>query len=241
MPKVGKSDLYEDLKREILTMELAPDQDLDEVELSLRYGISRTPVREVFHRLEGKGFIEIRANRGARVAPMDYVTVRNFFLAAPMIYAAIGRLAAQNRREVQIKELAEVQASFRAAGDVGDVGRMVMSNNRFHELIGEMSGNVYLCASLGRLLIDHARIGHLFFRPPDPEVRKRFEVSADHHDGFIAAIRDRDEDTVVNLSFEHWELSRVHMEMFIVPEAMREDERTGPVSGERKERGRAEV
>ena len=42
---------------------------------------------------------------------------------------------------------------------------MVLENNRFHEIMGEMSGNVYLQPSLGRLLIDHARIGHTFFRP----------------------------------------------------------------------------
>ena len=31
-------------------------------------------------------------NRGAQVAPMSHKTLRNFFVAAPMIYAAIARL-----------------------------------------------------------------------------------------------------------------------------------------------------
>ncbi|TIR55534.1 MAG: GntR family transcriptional regulator, partial [Mesorhizobium sp.] len=65
--KGSKGSLYDDLKRRILTMELDPDEDLDEVALSERYGLSRTPVREIFRRLEGEGYIEIRANRGARV------------------------------------------------------------------------------------------------------------------------------------------------------------------------------
>lgn len=41
--KSGKNGLYEDIKHQILTMELDPDQDLDEVSLGLRYGLSRTP------------------------------------------------------------------------------------------------------------------------------------------------------------------------------------------------------
>ncbi|WP_374828269.1 GntR family transcriptional regulator, partial [Brucella lupini] len=49
--KGGKSELYDDLKRQILTMELDPDEDLDEASLSEKYGLSRTPVREVFRRL----------------------------------------------------------------------------------------------------------------------------------------------------------------------------------------------
>lgn len=52
--KSRKSSLYDDLKRQILTMELDPDADLDEVALSERYGLSRTPVREIFRRLAGK-------------------------------------------------------------------------------------------------------------------------------------------------------------------------------------------
>ncbi len=39
--KSGKNGLYDDLKRQILTMELDPDQDLDEVSLSERYGLSQ--------------------------------------------------------------------------------------------------------------------------------------------------------------------------------------------------------
>jgi DNA-binding GntR family transcriptional regulator len=93
--KGSKSALYEDLKRQILTMELDPDEALGEVVISERYGLSRTPVREVFRRLAGEGYIDIRENRGARVIPMNYATLRNFFLVAPMIYAAIGRLAVQ--------------------------------------------------------------------------------------------------------------------------------------------------
>lgn len=222
-------------------MDLAPDQDLDEVHFSSRYSISRTPVREIFNRLAGEGFIDMRVNRGARVAPMDYSTIRNFFLAAPMIYAAIGRLAVQNRREGQISELAAAQRRFREAGTKRNVASMVVSNNRFHEIMGEMSENVYLCASLNRLLIDHARIAHRFYQPPDPDVTRRFSVSAEHHDGFIAAIDDRDEDAVVDLVFKHWELSRVHMEMFIAPRAMKADAIVGERAIEREKRGRLEV
>jgi len=96
--KGGKDGLYEDLKRQILTMELDPDTDLDEAALCERYGLSRTPVRETFRRLAGEGYVEIRENRGTRVSPMTHATLRQFFLVAPMVYAAIGRLAVQNFR-----------------------------------------------------------------------------------------------------------------------------------------------
>jgi DNA-binding GntR family transcriptional regulator len=221
--KGGKSDLYEDLKRQILTMELEPDQDLDEASLSESYGLSRTPVREIFRRLEGEGFIDIRPNRGARVAPMNHQTLRQFFLVAPMIYAAIGRLAVQNFRPKQLDDLKSTQERFRKATRSADPLAMVLENNRFHEIFGEMSANPYLQPSLGRLLIDHARIGHTFFRPRSDDMQQRLRLAVEHHDSFIEAIARHDEDAVVHLVFEHWELSRENMEMFVAPQGMKAD------------------
>ncbi|MEI9430151.1 GntR family transcriptional regulator [Mesorhizobium sp. Cs1299R1N3] len=225
--KGSKGSLYDDLKRRILTMELDPDEDLDEVALSERYGLSRTPVREIFRRLEGEGYIEIRANRGARVVPMNHSTLRQFFLVAPMVYAAIGRLAVQNFKPSQMSDLKDTQERFRTASKSGDALSMVVENNRFHEIIGEMSANAYLQPSLGRLLIDHARIGHTFFRPRNNDMRKRLQTAVEHHDGFISAIDAHDEDAVVDLVFEHWELSRENMEMFIAPQGMKADALVG--------------
>lgn len=234
--KSGKSSLYDDLKRQILTMELDPDADLDEVELSERYGLSRTPVREIFRRLAGEGYVDIRENRGARVAPMNHATLRDFFLVAPLIYAAIGRLAVQNFKPKQLADLQDTQERFRAASEARDPLAMVIENNRFHEIIGDMSGNVYLRPSLNRLLIDHARIGHTFFRPDTDDMERRLALSVEHHDGFIAAIADRDEDTVVDLVFEHWELSRENMEMFIAPHGLKADAPLGDPRGSHMEK-----
>jgi DNA-binding GntR family transcriptional regulator len=187
----GKNDLYEDLKNQILTMELDPDQVLDELGLSERYGLSRTPVREVFRRLAGEGYLDIQENRGARVAPMNHSTLRNFFLVAPMVYAAIGRLAVHNYKPGQLRDLRATQERFRRASAEHDARSMVVANNRFHEIMGQMSGNPYLEPSLGRLLIDHARIGHTFFRPrnsdgappgPGRGAPRQFIEAFDRHD-----------------------------------------------------------
>jgi DNA-binding GntR family transcriptional regulator len=55
----------------------------------------------------------------------------------------------------------------------------------------------------------------------------RLKLAVEHHDGFIAAITAHDEDAVVDLVFEHWELSRENMEMFIAPEGLKADALVG--------------
>ena len=67
-----KEALYQDLKREILTLRLAPGSDLDEARLAERYGLSRTPLREVLRSMAGEGYLELRENRGARVSAMSH-------------------------------------------------------------------------------------------------------------------------------------------------------------------------
>ena len=223
--RTGKTALYEDLKRLILTMELDPDELLDEASLTAQYGLSRTPVREVFQRLAGEGYLEIVEKRGVRVIPMSHATLRNFFLVAPMIYAATGRLAAQHYKPAQLKGLKETQKRFRKAVQSHDVEALALENNRFHEIMGEMAANPYLQPSLGRLLIDHCRIGHTFFRPRNDDMERRLQLAADHHDAFIVALEAHDEQAVVDLVFEHWELSRENMEIFIAPQGLKADER----------------
>jgi len=215
----NKERFYRDLKRRILTLDLPPGSDMDEVALSKEYQISRTPLRDVLRSLAGEGYLVIRNNRGARVSSMDQKALRDFFLVAPMIYAAVSRLAAQNSKPEQIKRLEEIQKKFLAAVDEDNVEEKVYYNDQFHSVIGEMADNVFLQPSLRRLLIDHARIAQTFYRPANAELINDLKIAVRHHDAMIEAFRNRDEEAAARLSSEHWELSRKQIENFVTPES----------------------
>jgi len=218
--KDRKQALQSHLKTSILTMQLRPGADLDEVALSDTFGLSRTPLREVFRELAGEGFLQLHAGRGARVAEMSHTTLRDFFLAAPMIYSAVLRLAAQNAQPQQIESLRSAQDAFKSALRLGDAAQRALANNRFHEITGEMAGNVYLIPSFNRLLIDHARIGMTFYRPQNNKMADNLSTASDHHDAIIAAIAAGDEDAAAQLAHDHWQLSRGQIEMFVMPTAL---------------------
>ena len=91
-----KDALYDHIKVSVLTLALQPSSDLDEASFLERFGLSRTPLREVFRALAGDGYLDVRKNRGVRVSEMSHTSLREFFLAAPMIYGAILRLLATN-------------------------------------------------------------------------------------------------------------------------------------------------
>lgn len=220
MPDTSKSRkiaLYETLKKSILTLELRPGDDLDESSLSDQFGLSRTPLREVFLQLAGEGYAEVHPNRGCRVSEMSPTSLRNFFLAAPMMYGAILKLAALNARPLQIAALKSAQLDFRRALSAGNAADRTLANNQFHKITGEMAHNAYLEPSFNRLLIDHARIGMTFYQPNSPQMVENLALASDHHDAIIAAIEAKDDSTAAALAVEHWNLSRDQIEMFVMP------------------------
>lgn len=215
-----KSDAYSDLKRKVLALTLAPGEALDEVAIAAAYGLSRTPLRDVYQRLAGEGYIEIQANKGASVSSMDLATMRNFFQSAPMIYAAIARLAAEQATAEQITGLKKIQLSFERAVKRSDASNMSIYNHQFHEHVGDMAHSPYLKPSLCRLLIDHTRMSHRFYRVSGEESRTRINQSSDQHAQMIEAIEKHEPARCVELTVEHWELSRSDLHKYGLPDAL---------------------
>ncbi len=228
MIPVKKEDCRAELIQRILTLEIAPGSMLDESELSEEFGLSRTPLREVYQSLAGDGYLSLLRNRGAKVSSMDIESMRGFFQTAPMVYSAIGRLATENANSDQIAELKNTQYRFRKSCEEGETRDMAIHNHRFHEIIGEMADSVYLAPSLRRLLIDHTRMSQMFYKPANSKERLLVWDACDQHDSMIVAIEESNAEEMVSLTLEHWELSRNRIEKFSRPDPLEFDlERAG--------------
>lgn len=218
-----KSRAFETLKQRVLTLDLTPGSTLDETRLAEQYGLSRTPLREVLQRLAGEGYLSLENNRGATVSSMDMITMRSFFQSAPMIYAAIARLATEQATPKQILALKKTQSKFRQAVSANAVGDMVIHNHRFHEITGEMAATKYLSPSLGRLLIDHTRMSHRFYATEHDTSRQRVIEACEQHDAMIDSIENREAAKTVELTLQHWELSRSDMGKYVTPDPLPND------------------
>jgi DNA-binding FadR family transcriptional regulator len=67
--------LYADLHADIITGRLRPGASLSETRVAEHYGISRTPVREVFRRLAEDGFLRVVPQVATYVAPINLAAV----------------------------------------------------------------------------------------------------------------------------------------------------------------------
>ena len=164
--------------------------------------------------------MRLEQNRGAKVVSMDLGVMRIFFQTVPLIYATISRLAAENRRSEQIGPLKETQQAFRRATQEGDAGKSALLNHEFHAQIGEMAHNPYLLPSLKRMQIDHTRLSQTFYRPDSEDERQRVAKACEQHDALIVAIEKQEPALAVDLTLEHWALSRDRLERFVSPDPL---------------------
>lgn len=213
-----KALLVETLKRRIISMELAPGAVVDETLLSEEFGLSRPPVRELIRQMAAEGYLDLEANRSARVSSMSHQSLRNFFLAAPLIYISTTQLAAINATPVEIDQLKKIQASFREAIDQNNLEGRVYYNNLFHLEIGRIAENPYLLPSLERLLIDHARLGKIFYRHPNTtDMQEDLDTAVIQHDQIIDAIERHNAGDAGEIVRVHMDLSRRRMTEYVVP------------------------
>ncbi|WP_233850011.1 GntR family transcriptional regulator [Paraburkholderia sp. HD33-4] len=215
-----KVSLAQTLRHRILSMELAPGASLDEVALAEEFGLSRPPVRELMRQMAAEGYIELEANRAARVASMSFDSLRNYFLAAPLVYVATTKLAAVHATRAEIANLKRVQEQFRAAVEGNIVDHRVLENDEFHLAIGKMAHNQYLLPSLCRLLIDHARLGRTFYQPRDERMEAELAVAVQQHEDIIDAIERRDAEAAGAVILAHVNLARRNLASYVAPDGV---------------------
>ncbi|SFJ56796.1 DNA-binding transcriptional regulator, GntR family [Bosea sp. OK403] len=71
------SQVYDDLSGRILKGEFRPGEALSEIKMAAHYGLSRTPIRQAFHRLSVEGLLSIVPQVGSFVAPIQLSAVRD--------------------------------------------------------------------------------------------------------------------------------------------------------------------
>lgn len=86
--------IYERLRRAIITLAVMPSEILSEKDLAQQLGVSRTPVREALIRLSDEGLIDIYPQRGSFVAPIRLREVEEAqFIREALEVAVVRRLA----------------------------------------------------------------------------------------------------------------------------------------------------
>ena len=175
--------LKQRIEDEIVSGELALGSRLDENQLAIRFGVSRTPIREALLQLAATGLIQTKPRRGAIVSAPEPHLLLAMFETMAEIEAACGRLAARRLASTDAAALQAALTGCRAAMVAEDAEAYYAENYVFHSVVYRASHNDFLAdqaLSLHRRLAPYRRL--------QLRVRQRVPQSLAEHEAIVAAI-----------------------------------------------------
>lgn len=153
------SAVQDELRRAILAMEIAPGAALVEKELTARFGISRTPVREALIRLKEEGLVEIFPQAGTFVARIPTEAIPEAVFIRQALECATVELVARTGTAQAIAILDATIARQREAFERGDQEGFHLADEAFHENLAMIAGypGIWKIAHAAKSQIDRCR------------------------------------------------------------------------------------
>jgi len=189
--------VYAAIHAAILEHRLAPGTKLTEVALAELFGVSRATVRNVLARLGHGRLVELRPNRGARVASPSAAESREIFAARRAIEGAIAAMAAAAASRKDVSGLRELVAREAAAYARGDERAGLRRSMDFHRRLAALAGNDVLTRFLDEL-VSRTPLVVLTHRGHAPS-----NCGIDDHLALIEAVARHDEQHAVELMRRH--------------------------------------
>ena len=208
-----KARAYKALKAAIMDMNIyATDARLrlDERDLSLRFGISRTPLREALAQLEQEGLVRIAPRRGIFIVRRTKAEILDMITVWAALESMAARLAATAATKKELAALHGLVVGFSSDEAAAKTGEYSDANIRFHQsiiglgrnpLIGEITDSLFL----------HVRAIRQRTIFEDDRARR----SIADHTAIVAALAARDADRAERLVREHTLRLRDHVERHV--------------------------
>tara|TARA_Y100001934_G_scaffold236252_1_gene287622 strand:- start:4036 stop:4704 length:669 start_codon:yes stop_codon:yes gene_type:complete len=146
-----RDSVYQMLLEGILSGQLSSGQELNEVSLANKFGVSRTPVHEAIRQLTLEGLIEQTTANKSSVVTLDSDCVREIYDIRKILEVAAVKRAASNIKANQLNKLIESAELLKCALEDDDWASQALDLDlKFHELIAEASGNKRLNNEINR-------------------------------------------------------------------------------------------
>ena len=138
----ARERVYSYVRDQILRGHAPGGSFLEEEQVSTAVGVSRTPVREAFHRLEAERFIDLLPRRGAMVRQVTVQELINVYETRVVIETHAARRLCQGRIPVP-EEMAVLLAEMRRLPATDLLGHVEL-NGAFHRALVSAAGNEVL-------------------------------------------------------------------------------------------------
>lgn len=198
-PADGYSDqsIYRAIANTIFEQRLPPGTKLPEDTLGEIFAVSRTVVRKALYRLSSEKLVDIRPNRGARVARPSVEEARQVFESRRVVEAALVEAAMARMTDERRERLARLVNKDHAAHQESTRRRWIRYSGAFHLEVAEIAGNQVLKGFLKELIGRTSLIIGLY------EPMRQTFCTYDEHEVLLEAFAGQDTQAAVAAMVEH--------------------------------------
>jgi DNA-binding GntR family transcriptional regulator len=192
--------VYTQLKSDISNFKLVPGDRFTENEVSVRLGVSRTPVREALFRLQQEGLVEVLFRSGWRMLPFDFKRFEELYdlrmvIETTAAHRLCGTAAGIDRTALDsLADIWMVPPALRSS-DMNDVAKW---DEAFHCIIVAAAGNSEM-ARIHRDVTERIRV----IRRLDFTQQFRIDTTYDEHAKILRALQRKRGDQAAMLLRAH--------------------------------------
>ena len=185
---------YRVLSENIAKLKLYPGCPLNDQEVAVRLGISRTPVREAINQIKNESdIIEIYPQRGMKISLIDTGIINQVRDLRVMLEKRAMRLCCKNRSEEDPKWMDDNIALQNFYFERGEVETAMEQDDLLHRKIFEIAGMEYIHRMTRGLMLQYNRVRVL------ETFYDSYGDSINDHQAIVDAIRQQDPRAVEKL------------------------------------------
>lgn len=196
--------VYQQLKEQILHLDLAPGCAISETDTASQYNVSRTPVRDAFKALEMEGLLEIQPHVGTFVSLIDLNEISDILYMREVLEQAVLKDLSMHFTQAQLLKFNIILANQKnlLSSDLDDITlgkEFIKSDNEFHSSLFELAGKKNVWIFLSMVNQQYERFRTFINRTGKDSLASLYE----EHTTILEAISKKELDTLSQTITEH--------------------------------------
>ena len=184
---MDKLEIYNQLKEEIIDLKIEPGALISENEISRRFEVSRTPVRDVFLRLCNDGLLEVLPQRGTKVSLIDMELVMATINMRTIVEIQILKDGIERRTPVQLQQLKmDLERQRQAIAQKRTPDEFYALDSEFHEHIFAIAGQRVMWQIINQMKVHYSR-----FRMLDVKANFSMNELLHEHEEIVEIVEKR--------------------------------------------------
>lgn len=183
----ASAQVYQQLRAQIIALDIPPGAALSENDLASAFGVSRTPVREALLRLADEGLVEIVPKSGTTVSRIPYIQLGEAIVIRKALEEVAVREASLRATKSQFTGLWALIERQREAAKADDRDAFHAADEAFHAAIAEAAGYPGIWRLVNHMKVQVDRLRYLTL----PEAGRMLRVTKEHA-AVLTAMEKRD-------------------------------------------------